>query len=74
MRSTTFYIHTCLPNNSISLSLLHKLQTLINISNFYLIKPLYIYPIIFILMNEHFLIHLTFIIFEQIHHILIIEL
>lgn len=74
MRSTTLHIHGRLPDDPILLSLLHELQTLLNISHLHFTQPLHIDSIILILMNKHFLIELVLVVLEQVHHVLIVQL
>lgn len=74
MRSAAFYIHTSLPDNPVFLPVLHEFQTMVDIRNLNFVKPLHVDAVIFVLVDEHFLINFLLVVLEQVHHVFVVEL
>lgn len=75
MRSTAFGVHMGLSYHSVSFSSLHQLQTLLWILHDYLVESLDINAVLFIFMNDQFLLLGHFgVIFKQVSHVLVVDL
>lgn len=74
MGPATFDIHTGLPNYPIFFPVLHKFKAVVDIKSLYFVESLNINAIIFIFMNEHFLICFVFVVLKQVHHVLVVKL